>query len=265
MGKGETTNGKINWTQAWSESPYLPHWATAVWKTAIGLFGLSILFWSLSIMQGSPYWLIYLTHWMLLTHCVYLVFQAITTVNVHFRVGRDSEVWKKPGMPLFIRATWFCQIVCIPGGLLVCILYWNLLAPPNPPVQNYFVHALVWAVCMLDFLIGMQPYVLVQNLWFVIWALFYAIWTIIQGYSGIGNGYAVTDPNYCECVYGIVNWKVAAGKAALFAFGVPLVAVPILCFVIWITNFFRIQAIYKINGLSDGRAIVIGKGDGNQV
>ena len=252
--------GKINWIQAYSESPYMPNALCMVWKCVLALFGLGILAWSVAT-GPNVYWLIYLTHWMLLTHVVYLVFQAMVAANVHLRIGHDSDAWKEPRVPLFVRALWFCEQICLPGGLLVTIVYWTLLANGDSAAINYFAHALVWTACMIDFLLGMQPFVLVQAVWFIVWALVYAFWSLIHGKSGLTNGKDPTDPSYCTCIYTVLNWTTNAKSAAGLAFGLAIFAVPAACFAIWCTNFVRVQAVYVVNDddLPHGGAIVAKK------
>jgi len=211
--------GKINWIQAYSESPYMPNALCMVWKCVLALFGLGILAWSVAT-GPNVYWLIYLTHWMLL-----------------------------------------CEQICLPGGLLVTIVYWTLLANGDSAAINYFAHALVWTACMIDFLLGMQPFVLVQAVWFIVWALVYAFWSLIHGKSGLTNGKDPTDPSYCTCIYTVLNWTTNAKSAAGLAFGLAIFAVPAACFAIWCTNFVRVQAVYVVNDddLPHGGAIVAKK------
>jgi len=112
---------------------------------------------------------------MLLTHVVYLVFQACVALFVHFilKDGRASVVWSSAAkLPIWVRITWFTQIICIPGGFMVTILFWTLLVTPvrtffcqehawalttlrrvqgqKVGIINYFIHATVWAVCCLE-------------------------------------------------------------------------------------------------------------------
>jgi hypothetical protein len=232
---------------------------TVVWKVLIAMFAFSIMVWSITL-TPSAFFLIYLTHWMIITHATYLIFQAFIAVMVHNVWGRDNNRWlTEERLPWYAGVAWFTCLISIPGGFLVCVLYWNLLNVGIPYVSNYFVHGTVWAVCTVDFLLGMQPYLWIQFIWFVVWGLVYGTWTVIQGYSGIGNGYPVGDPSYCECVYSILNWNKNVLEAALYAYGLPIVIVPLFCSVIWCLNFARYQAIYKDLG---GNGATVSRGEG---
>jgi len=58
LDSGVTEHGKVNWTVAWTTSPYMPDGVTTVWKTCIALFGICILAWGISNVHASPFWLI---------------------------------------------------------------------------------------------------------------------------------------------------------------------------------------------------------------
>jgi hypothetical protein len=113
----------------------------------------------------------------------------------------------------------------------------------------------VWAILTFDFLIGMQPFLLVQFVWFSVWGLAYGSWSAIHGAANLYT----PDPY----IYSVLDWHTKKTQAALFCFGMPIIVLPIMCTVIWATNFCRYQAIYKVSE-ANGMAIVGTRGLASQ-
>ena len=251
LAEGQLSFGRVNWVRAFAccrfDAVPVPVWVA--WRVLVGAFGIAVFVWDIagSSPGGLEVWEIYLTHWLLTLSMITMVSTAICTVMAHYVWGIDSDIWRERRcVPTVVRAAWIGNVMSNPGGLIVVAVFWAVLAGPSDRSSaiNYFAHGFVWAAITLDHLLGQQPYILLHTAWVTLIAFIYAIWSIIFCSAGLYN----TDTNK-PYIYKILDWNNAPKAAAVYAFVLSLVAIPLVSIFYWTLNACRRQAIVRGQGV----------------
>jgi len=275
---GDTSYGRVNWVKGFG-SPrtrftYLHGLPFLLWRFLLAGFAVFNVTWSIIFEEDDNdalsfngfnysfgYWLVFLTHWMLVVHTICAVFLFICTAMTYFKYKEDSNIWKTRNIPHYARVAWVTNIISLCGGLFVVLLYWLLLHGANDPL-SIISHGGLWGAIVFDWLIlGTQPYLLVQFPWPVIFAWSYGLLSVIWAETGNLN----KDGN--PWIYTPIKWLSSPGIAAFWAFGSPIVILIPMYVLFWGLCFFREQAIYRVesSAVATGGPIVQGEFDSGKV
>lgn len=137
------------------------------------------------------------------------------------------------------RITWTLYALGLNMGLMVSMLYWVLEFDPSngfPTYTQFMTHLGIFLLLLLDgMIINRNPIRIRQLFSFWLIALAFVIWSIIHGYSSLGNPEKNSgdEGNDDDAIYGVLNWKQRAGRAAILSVLVLFLAVPIIFHVLW--------------------------------
>lgn len=244
--EGRLRDGRVNWVRAFGCCRFASVPAT-VWITyrlGLAAFGLGILIWSLSTYSAGGIltaWALYLTNWMLALTTLQMLALAVCTLQAHCVWGTDSLLWTRwKYSPLAVRTAWFASTCSLPGGFLVVVVFWGVIASGDD-YQNalyYFVHGFIQLAVFVDHFLGMQPYIFVQTIWAVVFAASFALFAYVFSTLNLTNPDG--GKNY---IYWFVDWNNDRSTALLFTFVLPFVALPVASWLVWCLNSCRRQAI----------------------
>jgi hypothetical protein len=261
---GETSYGRVNWVKGFGASrfPKFTGIPFLIYRFLLACFGLAVLTWSIVFEEidgdafSFGYWLYFLTHWMVFVNFLCVFFLFISTCFTQLKYKETSEIWKSKPVPHYARTAWVTLVISLGGGLFVVLLYWFLLKGDNAPL-SVLSHGGLWASIVFDFMfIGMQPYLLLHSIWCCVFGLAYGTWTAINYGAGLVN----KDGN--PWIYAPIKWGTAPGTAFFWAFVSPIVVlIPMYC-LFWGFNFFRKQAIYKVDAATDVANALVVQEDG---
>jgi len=259
---GDTSLGRVNWVRAFGASRF--KWLTGfpllLWRFALACFGVGVLIWSIvhEEVDGDAfsfgYWMYTLTHWMVVVNALCVVSLFICTCTTQLKYKETSDIWKTTDLPHIARIAWVTKIISLSGSMFVVLLFWLLLKETAHPLA-ILSHGGLWAAIVFDHLfIGMQPYLLVQYVWVLVFGICYGFWTLIFHWANLTN----KEGN--PWIYAPIKWKTAPGTAAFWAFGSLVVILLPLYILFWLLNFCRKQAIYRVSEGSGTSKIVSGGG-----
>jgi len=191
-------------------------------RVVFGLTSIGIFFWSIGDngRRGTlPYWLIYLTNWILLTTAVHWILWCTVTF-LAVKVPEDQR-------GIEVQPTWLVRIsswslaTCLTVNFIVTLLFWALLFDPDTFIAlRAFTHGGTFVVQLLDTFLSGHKLFSSHILFPFFFGVTYIIFTLIYWAAG------GTDSEG-EAIYDVLDWESEAGSAAVLFVVVAFVVTPL--------------------------------------